>query len=75
MWKWMEGQFPQRYQGYKVIFSPLIGGAHSTQKFSDDGYSETVMFISGPLFRNPGALTEEEKGSYFIARCVCRDRP
>lgn len=69
MWKWIEREFPQRYQGYKVIFSPLIGGAHSTRRFVDNGYAETVMFISGPIFRNQEKFTVEEKEA-ILARVV-----
>ena len=50
MWSWLEHEFPQKYESYKIIFSPLIGGSHSTQKYAK-GYNETnfqecVMFIS-----------------------------
>jgi hypothetical protein len=53
MWRWLEERFPQRYQSYKVVFSPLIGASHSTQQFWFQGYEpgmfrETVMFVSGP---------------------------
>lgn len=51
MWNWLEEQFPKTdYQSYKVIFSPLIGGSHSTQNYStynDTGwFNECVMFIA-----------------------------
>ena len=48
MWSWLERNFPARYDCYKVIFSPLIGGSHSTQRFEDKGFKEIVMFVSGP---------------------------
>lgn len=52
MWTWIEERFPQRYDSYAIYFSPLVGGAHSAQKFSDNGFNETVMFIDAPIFRN-----------------------
>jgi hypothetical protein len=62
MWRWIEREFPQRYQGYKVIFSPLIFGAHSTQHFSADDYNETIMFINAPSFRKGvEELSDKEK--------------
>lgn len=64
MWKWVEARFPQRYDAYKVYFSPLVGGAHSTQKFTDNGYSETVMFIDAPTLED-ATLTEKEKEAAF----------
>lgn len=46
MQDWLEAQFPGiRYDGQRVVFSPLIDGAHSAQKFSDQGYRESLMFI------------------------------
>lgn len=48
MWSWLEHQFSARYDCYKIIFSPLIGGCHSTQRFEDKGFKEMVMFVSGP---------------------------
>jgi hypothetical protein len=50
MWDWMENQFPaNKYQSYKIVFSPLIGGSHSTQNFStaykNEVFRESVMFI------------------------------
>jgi len=50
MWDWIEKKFPQRYESYKIYFSPLIGGVHSTQKLSDKGFKETIMFINAPIF-------------------------
>lgn len=47
MQTWLESQFPSiRYDGQRIIFSPLIGGAHAAQKFTDQGYRESLMFIS-----------------------------
>lgn len=48
MWAWLEERFPARHDCYKVVFSPLIGASHETCSFEDNGFSETIMFISGP---------------------------
>lgn len=50
MWEWLEQHFPDsKYQSYRIVFSPLIGGSHSTQNFAnyDKGvlFRECVMFI------------------------------
>ncbi|NAS30492.1 DUF4932 domain-containing protein [Flavobacteriaceae bacterium R38] len=45
MQEWLEIKFPIKYGNYRVTFSPLIGGAHSTNKFKDNGFEQTVMFI------------------------------
>jgi len=51
MWNWIETQFPQRMDSYKVLFSPLVERSHSTQKFNrgffkDPEFTECVMFIN-----------------------------
>lgn len=54
MWEWLETQFPNRhFNSYKIVFSPLIGGSHSTQNFSNyfknfGWFKESVMFINSP---------------------------
>ena len=48
MWLWLETHFPDRYDRYRIVFSPLINGSHSTQRFTTGGVRETVMFIAGP---------------------------
>lgn len=53
MWEWIENEFPQKMDNYKVFFSPLIVGSHSTQRFSkgffrDPEYQECIMFINSP---------------------------
>lgn len=45
MQKWLENQFPLKYGSYKVTFSPLVHGAHSTQRFKDNDFEQTVMFV------------------------------
>jgi hypothetical protein len=48
MWTWLEDRFPARHDCYKVVFSPLVGGSHETCSFANQGFSETIMFVSGP---------------------------
>ena len=66
MWTWLEQQFPTRkYQSYKVVFSPLIGGSHSTQQFATyihpEIFREVVMFVCGPDRFDQDSLTEKQK--------------
>jgi hypothetical protein len=51
MLRWLEARFPSRYGRNRVVFSPLIYGSHSTQRFSDAG-GQTIMFIAGPDVAN-----------------------
>jgi hypothetical protein len=48
MWTWLEEQFPNRHDCYKIVFSPLLGASHETCGFTKGNFSETIMFISGP---------------------------
>lgn len=69
MWAWIENEFPARISSYKVVFSPLIGATHSTQKFNFMGnrsewFSEALMFTSGsePIEENETLDEEKKKG-------------
>ncbi|PQJ79093.1 DUF4932 domain-containing protein [Polaribacter porphyrae] len=60
MWKWIEDRFSERYNSYKVYFSPLIGGLHSTQYYTDNDYKEAIMFINAPIFENNVSSIKKE---------------
>ena len=67
MWQWLEKEFPKsKFQSYRVVFSPLIGGSHSTQQYATPlkpgWYTEAVMFICGTgRYDNQKNLTEKQK--------------
>ncbi len=67
MWTWLEERFPARHDCYKVIFSPLLGASHETRNFSDKGFSETIMFVSGP---GEGDDYSDAVGRAMVARAV-----
>jgi hypothetical protein len=51
MWEWLEHEFPQKMDSYKIVFSSLIAGSHSTQKFykgffREPDFQECIMFIN-----------------------------
>ena len=53
MWDWLEKEFPYKMDYYKIVFSPLIGGSHSTKKirkgfFREPEFQEIIMFINSP---------------------------
>jgi Domain of unknown function (DUF4932) len=59
MWDWLENNFDNKYNSYKVVYSPLIDATHSTQNFTTfleagkGRFQETVMFVCGPeIFEN-----------------------
>ncbi|MEW5842016.1 MAG: DUF4932 domain-containing protein [Bacteroidota bacterium] len=49
MWKWLENNFSEKIDYYKIIFSPLINGSHNTWKFywseKNKRFVEADMFI------------------------------
>lgn len=67
MWTWIETQFPKiKFQSYRVVYSPLIGGSHSTQRYSTmkdrEWFEECVMFICGDMYsRQKDTMSESIK--------------
>lgn len=64
---WLEQNFKTRIQSYRVVFSPLILGSHSTQRFlritdKKTFFWESVMFVSGmEVFNNQPGLSDSKK--------------
>lgn len=50
MKSWLEEKFSTSYNSYRIIFSPLTGGFHSTRRFGNKNKSasQTLMFVSAP---------------------------
>jgi hypothetical protein len=67
MWTWLEERFPARHDCYKVVFSPLLGSSHETCGFEKNGFSETIMFVSGP--GEPGGF-RDAVGEGLLARSI-----
>jgi hypothetical protein len=68
MWTWLENEFPIKQNSYKIVFSPLIGGSHSTQNYfgkdlkNNSWFSECVMFIcNANRYDLKKDITEKEK--------------
>jgi len=48
-WDWLEQQFPDHYyDNYRITFSPLVKGNHSTVRFNNNGFRQAIMFIRPP---------------------------
>jgi hypothetical protein len=48
-WQWLEHKFSLRYDNYRITFSPLVYGSHSTNRFEGNNFNQTIMFICGPV--------------------------
>ena len=48
IWQWLEKNYPDRYDSYKVVLSPLVFGSHNTTTYVDkeDQFHEIIMFVS-----------------------------
>ena len=60
-WTWLENNFDLKYDNYRITFSPLVSGSHSTNKFVQKDFKQTVMFIRGPI-EDPQYSEEMLKG-------------
>lgn len=45
MQQWLESRFGHQYGNYTVVFSPLVGGAHATRAYRDNGFEQTFMYV------------------------------
>lgn len=56
---WLRKQFPsvRAYDGYKVVFSPLIGGNQSVTWLESNGYREAQAHVDFPYLRKNDADT------------------
>jgi hypothetical protein len=60
MWQWLEERFPERFDCYRVVLSPLISGTHNTQDFAGGAFREAVMFVAmGPILE--GEIDDEKR--------------
>ena len=44
--KWLEKEFPSRYDNYRIIVSPLTGSTHFTQRFKFKSKRQCIMWVS-----------------------------
>jgi len=44
--KWLETEFPARYDNYRIIISPLMGSTHFTQRFKLEGKRKCIMWVA-----------------------------
>lgn len=53
IWDWLEKQFPDKYDSYRVIISPLTGGYHFVQRVKTErkkkGFKQTIIYVNPPF--------------------------
>jgi hypothetical protein len=57
MKNWLENKFASKYQSYRIIFSSLTAGFHSTARFRT--MQQTFMFVSAPRENIDGISPKE----------------
>lgn len=59
---WLETHFKTRIQSFKILCSPLIAGMNATEKFEDNGYIESLMFLP--------AITQDSRWSKNFTEAI-----
>ena len=62
-WDYLEKNFTESYNSYRIIFSPLTGGFHNTLpglKDRDTGLQQTWLFVSAPPNISIDTLSKNE---------------
>ncbi len=61
-WTWLEERSNSSYQSYRITFSPLTGGTHSTNRFEKGDFRQAVMFIQSGLSKETyeGKYTDKQ---------------
>jgi len=59
-WDWLQQQFPDKVDSYRIIMSPVAGSSHSIRLFENNGFKENIIFMSAPSTASgvPVALNE-----------------
>ena len=67
-WNWLERQFPDHsYDHYRITFSPLVKGNHSTVRFRNNNFKQAIMFIRPPYkINNVGEKVSEGLLTRFV---------
>lgn len=61
--KWLETEFPAKYDNYRIIISPLMGSTHFTQRFKVQGKRKCIMWVAS-YDGNQQQLDIIEKANY-----------
>ena len=60
MQQWLEQKFGFAYGNYSVLFSPLVGVAHATRSYEDNGFEQTVMYVCRAEYTEGNSKTMDE---------------
>ncbi|EJF10153.1 DUF4932 domain-containing protein [Pontibacter sp. BAB1700] len=57
-WDWLQGQFPDKVDSYRIIMSPLAGASHSIRLFENNGFKENIIFMSAPSLVSKDSVSQ-----------------
>jgi hypothetical protein len=55
-WDWLQGQFPEKVDSYRIIMSPLAGSSHSIRQFENNNFKESIIFMSAPSLTSKDSI-------------------
>jgi len=57
-WDWLQIQFPDQVDSYRIIMSPLAGASHSIRLFENNSFKENVIFMSAPSLVSKDSVSQ-----------------
>jgi Domain of unknown function (DUF4932) len=64
---WLENEFPNRYDKYKIVISPLTAGFHFTQNFIYKGEKTNIIWIAAPTQFDTLAFTPQHIAALYTS--------
>lgn len=67
-WSWLQEQFPDRVDSYRIIMSPLAGGSHSIRLFENNNFKENIIFMSAPSMTSKDSVSQSIEDALALRR-------
>ncbi|MCC9135260.1 DUF4932 domain-containing protein [Pontibacter silvestris] len=67
-WEWLQEQFPDKVDSYRIIMSPLAGGSHSIRLFENSNFKENIIFMSAPSLVSKDSVTQSTGDALALRR-------
>lgn len=63
--KWLENEFPTRYDKYNIVTSPLMNGLHFTKRLNFKGDKTSIMWVADAERFDVSRYTKEQVAGIF----------
>ncbi|WP_299991853.1 DUF4932 domain-containing protein [uncultured Pontibacter sp.] len=67
-WDWLQSQFPNKVDSYRIIMSPLAGASHSIRLFENNGFKENIIFMSAPSLVSKDSVSQGIRDALALRR-------